>query len=74
MAEMEAALDREVVKKQIEMIRFRNTYKAFDERAKISIEDKEGILRIVWSYEGAEAELTVDFVKEEYQINCAENK
>ena len=73
-AEMEAALDREVVRKQIEMIRFRNTYQAFDERAKISIEGGEGILRIVWSCDGFEAELAVDFVKGEYKISSAENK
>lgn len=73
-AEMEAALDREVVRKQIEMIRFRNTCKAFDERAKISIEGGEGILRIVWSCDGFEAELAVDFVKGEYKISSAENK
>ena len=66
--EIKDALKREVVRKQIEMIRFRNTCKAFDEGAKISIEEKEGILRITWSKDGFRAELTVDFINGGYEI------
>ena len=52
--EIKDALKREVVREQIEMIRFRNTCKAFDEGAKISVEEKNGILRITWSKDGKE--------------------
>ena len=62
------ALKKDVVRKQIEMIRFRNTCRAFEEGAKISVEEKEGILRIIWSKDGSRAELTADFLNEEYEI------
>lgn len=64
--EVNNALEKEIVKKQIEMIRFRNTCSAFEEGSKIRIEDKDGILRIIWNKDGVGAELTVDFVNEEY--------
>lgn len=66
--EIKDALKREVVRKQIEMIRFRNTCKAFDEGAKISVEEKNGILRITWSKDGFSAELMVDFINGGYEI------
>lgn len=64
--EVSDALEKEVVKKQIQMIRFRNTCRAFEEGAKVSIEEHDGILRIIWNKDGVCAELTVDFVNEEY--------
>lgn len=68
-AEVENALKREIVKKQIDMIRFRNTWKAFDESANICIEEKEGFLRIFWQHDVFGAELLVDFIHEKYEIN-----
>lgn len=50
------------------MIRFRNTCRAFEEGAKISIEEEDGILRITWSKAGFSAELTVDFINGGYEI------
>lgn len=66
MAQVNAALEKEVVKKQMEMIRFRNTCRAFEEGAEIRIEEQDGIIRITWSKDEVSAELTVDFKKEEY--------
>lgn len=70
--EIKDALKREVVRKQIEMIRFRNICKAFGEGAKISIGEKDGILRITWSKNGFRADLRVDFINGGYEIK--ENK
>jgi sucrose phosphorylase len=67
-AEVNDALQKEVVKKQIEMIRFRNTCRAFEEGAKIHIEENAGTLRIHWDKEGFGAELNMDFVHEEFEI------
>ena len=67
-AEVQEALEKEIVKKQLEMIRFRNTCRAFEEGAIISIEEDSGILRILWKKEEYSAELTVDFVNQEYEI------
>lgn len=69
--EVNNALEKEVVKKQIEMIQFRNTCRAFEEGAKVSIEEQDGILRIIWNKDGVCAELTVDFVNEEYHYGCS---
>lgn len=66
--QINAALQEEVVRKQIEMIRFRNTCKAFDEGAKVCIEESDGTLRIAWHKDSFGAELKVDFVNEKYQI------
>lgn len=66
--EMRAALKKDVVKKQLEMIRFRNTCRAFEEGAEISVEEREGVLRIVWKNHGAAAALTVDFGEGRYEI------
>lgn len=67
--QVEEACKKEVVKKQIEMIRFRNTCRAFDEGAKISIEEKDAVLRIIWQKDTYEAELTVDFLNQSYEIS-----
>lgn len=67
--QVEEACRKEVVKKQIEMIRFRNTCRAFDEGAKISIEEKDAVLRIIWQKDTYEAELTVDFLNQSYEIS-----
>lgn len=62
------AMNQEVVKKQMDMIRFRNTCKAFEEGAEVCIEESDGLLRIIWQNQGVSAELTVDFMNEKYEI------
>ena len=62
------AMNQEVVKKQMDMIRFRNTCKAFEEGAEVCIEESDGLLRIIWQNQGVSAELTVDFMNEQYEI------
>lgn len=66
--EVDSALKKEIVRKQIEMIRFRNTCSAFEEGAEISIEEEDGVLRITWKKDTCSAGLTVDFVHETYEI------
>lgn len=68
LSEVRNAFDKDVVKKQIEMIRFRNTNRAFEDGAEISIEDKGGLFRIIWKNGIFSAALTVDFVNEKYEI------
>lgn len=66
--ELEYAFQTEVVKKQIELLRFRNTCKAFDEGAQICIEDGDGVLRIAWHHAGVGAELMVDFMDGTFHV------
>lgn len=61
--------DRDVVKRQIEMIAFRNTCSVFKKAARIEFTSYDTILKIKWSYKSESAELTVDFEKMEYTIN-----
>ncbi|MCR4679510.1 MAG: glycosidase [Lachnospiraceae bacterium] len=61
-------LDKPVVKKQLEMLRFRNTCPAFTEDAKIKINCGGSKMNIIWANDKATAGLYVDFEKETYEI------
>lgn len=61
-------MKKEVVRKQIEMIRFRNTCKAFEEGAEICVEEDDGIFRIAWEKDKFGAELIIDLKKGSYEI------
>ena len=67
LSEVRNAFDKDIVKKQLEMIRFRNINRAFEDGAEISIEDEGGLLRIVWKNGIFSAALTVDFVNRKYK-------
>ena len=69
LAEARELLDKPVVKKQLEMLRFRNTCPAFTEDAKITIECNDSEMTVTWVNDKAKASLTVDFEKETYEIN-----
>lgn len=66
--EIKSALEKDVVKKQLDMIRLRNTSEAFKEGADVKIESKDGMLSIEWSNKDSFAKLVVDFVNENYNI------
>ncbi len=68
LAEARELLDKPVVKKQLEMLRFRNTCPAFTEDAKITIECNDSEMTVTWVNDKAKARLTVDFEKETYEI------
>ena len=69
LVEARELLDKPVVKKQLEMLRFRNTCPAFTEDAKITIECNDSEMTVTWVNDKAKASLTVDFEKETYEIN-----
>ena len=50
-------LKKDVVQKQLALIRMRNTHKAFSEGAEVTISGEESSLEIRWEYDGAYAEL-----------------
>ena len=68
LTEARELLDKPVVKKQLEMLRFRNTCPAFTEDAKITINCGDSKMNIIWANDKATAELYVDFEKETYEI------
>lgn len=61
-------LKKDVVQKQLALIRMRNTHKAFSEGAEVTISGKESSLEIRWEYDGAYAELHVNFEEGTYTI------
>ena len=68
MKEMEKRLKKDVVIRQLELIRLRNTNPAFDGSPTIAYRQQENILSIRWSNKHEELELTVDFNTCKYWI------
>lgn len=66
--EAEALLKTDVVKKQLELLRFRNTCPVFTDDAKIEISCSGPLMNIVWTSAAGKATLHVDFDMETYSI------
>ena len=64
-----AALQTDVVKKQLELLHFRNTSEAFADGAQITVENGEQTLTIRWVNGEASAELFVDLKELTYTIH-----
>ena len=64
----EKLLKEDVVVKQLELLRYRNTCKVFSEDADINVECNESILEITWQNQYGTTKLKVDFDKETYNI------
>lgn len=71
-ADIETAIKREVVKKQLELLRLRNTCRAFGGDAEMKVEAPGQSLNIVWRNEGVSAGLRVDFETCDFQIRVDE--
>lgn len=66
--QMEKALEQPVVKRQLEMLRFRSTFPAFAKESKITVTAHGNEMEFVWENNGYEAELTANLKTFEYQI------
>ena len=64
----EALLKEDVVKKQLELLRYRNTCPIFTEDAEINIECNETKMDIEWTNKFGSVTLSVDFENETYTI------
>ncbi|MBQ2684886.1 MAG: hypothetical protein IJG03_01025 [Erysipelotrichaceae bacterium] len=67
--DVEALLSKDVVSKQLELLRFRNTCPVFTEDAEITVDCNETVMTITWTNACGSATLTVDFDKDSYQID-----
>jgi sucrose phosphorylase len=67
--QIEEGLHREVVTKQLEMLRFRNTYPAFGFTSAFSMESSGSKVRMTWSKDGYRAELSADLTDCTYEIS-----
>ena len=61
---------KDVVKKQLELLRFRNTCPIFTEDADIHCYCNETVMTIMWENACGSVNLTVDFEKETYKIEA----
>ena len=64
----EELLKKDVVKKQLELLRFRNTCPVFTEDAEIYVECDESQTEITWTNEKGSVSLYADFNNETYRI------
>ena len=69
MAQVEAALDRDLVIKQLELLRFRNSCPAFGEGAKLKAGGDGSFIYIEWVKDGVVARLDADLRDYAYEIN-----
>ncbi|MBR2669696.1 MAG: hypothetical protein IKE36_07900 [Solobacterium sp.] len=69
--EAEQLLEKDIVKKQLELLRFRNTCPVFSEDAEITVHCVETYMKITWRNAYGTVSLDVDFEKETYTITQA---
>ena len=69
--EMEKRLASDVVSKQIELLRFRNTCPAFSFDAEFEVETDGTKMTMTWKNQGHTASLKVDFLDYSYEITTA---
>lgn len=72
--QMEEQLEKEVVKKQLSMLRFRSDFPAFSFEAKLAIENKENELWISWEKDGYTATLWADLKTAGFAIKGINNQ
>ena len=68
MEQIEEALKKNVVKKQLELLRFRNTNPAFGFDSKLNISTGGSVMTFAWKKDGHEATLRADFSDYSYEI------
>lgn len=66
--QVEGALKLPVVKKQLELLRFRNTYPAFGFESNLEISVNGEKMEIKWSNKAYEARLIADFMSYDYEV------
>ncbi len=68
MDQIKEALTKDVVKKQLELLRFRNTNPAFGFDAKLDVSVDGTVMKFVWENNGHKAILEADFADYSYNI------
>lgn len=72
--QMEEALKHEVVRVQLDMLKFRNTFEAFSFEAQIEVKEKYSELVFTWTHKGYKAFLTADLKKMSFKICGMDDK
>lgn len=72
--DINSGLEKEVVQKQLELLRFRNSCAAFGFDAKLSVETGSGCISFVWANNGRFARLDADLESYRFSISTGEEK
>ena len=64
------AMNKDVVKKQLELLKFRNTNPAFGFDAKLDVSLDGSVMKFTWENKGHKAMLEADFADYSYKISC----
>lgn len=72
--DVELALDKDIVKKQIDLLRFRNTFPAFNVDARISVLAQDNKLDFNWEYDIYKASLSVNLNDYSFEISAYEDE
>ena len=72
-ADIEAGLQKDVVKKQLELLRMRNQFDVFSSRAIISAAAEGTMLALRWDTEEEMAVLVADFADSSFRITIRDN-
>jgi sucrose phosphorylase len=67
-AEIEAAMQKPMLQKMYHLMRFRNTYPAFNGDFQVGKDHGDGLLQITWKQNPYEVTLTANFKTKEFQI------
>ncbi len=68
MEQINEALGKEVVRKQLELLQFRNTNPAFGFDSNLTIESEGSVMKFIWEKDGHRAELEADFSDYSYIV------
>lgn len=66
--QVEEKLELDIVKKQIKLLQFRNTFPAFDFDANISVDTDGSCISFKWKYKGYEASLEAELSSQSFSI------
>ena len=66
--DVELALKKDIVKKQLEMIRFRNSFPAFSFDSEITVKQEGNTLNFVWKKDGYQALLKAELENKTFEI------
>lgn len=70
--EIEDKMKTNVVRKQLEMLKFRSTCPAFSRESKITVENKDTGMHFTWEYDGYVAELDANLKEMTYEISSTD--
>lgn len=67
--QVEEALNSDIVKSQIDMLKFRNTFEAFDFDARLEMTEDNNLVTFIWKHKGCTAVLKADLKEMTFEMS-----